>query len=114
MGAFVLEQRGEGAEGRRLLGRLGGAAGEGIRLAVGLAGGHAGVDDPDGVGEDDGGGAGDGAGDHALDRGELLGGAAGLDGGGLEEGARPLVPVVVDEVGDADAEEGGGEARVET
>ena len=115
LGPLRLEQVQEGADGGRLLG-LGGAAREsrgGVVLGGRLAGGHARVDDPDGVGQDDGGGAGDGAGDHALDRGQLLGGAAGLDGGGLEEGAGPLVPVVVDKVGDADAEQGRREARVE-
>lgn len=74
--------------------------------------GDAGIDDPDGVGQDDSGGAGNGAGDHGLDRGELLAGAAGLDGGGLEEGACPLIPVVVDKVGDADAEQRRVDARV--
>ncbi|PNY26999.1 hypothetical protein TCAP_03079 [Tolypocladium capitatum] len=111
LGPLVLEQRHEGADGR-------GCAGPGdASLDVGdgapLAGGDAGVDDPDGVGDDDGGGAGEGAGQHGLDGGELLVGAAGAPGGFFEEGAGPLVPVVVDEVGDADAEEGRVDARVQ-
>ncbi|QBZ60971.1 hypothetical protein PoMZ_07917 [Pyricularia oryzae] len=68
--------------------------------------GHACVDDPDGVRDEDGGGPGEGAGQHGLDRGQLARGAAGAHGGLFEKGARPLVPVVVDKVGDGDAEEG--------
>lgn len=117
--AFVAQQGHQGAEGSRLFILLlrAGATSGGLTLDLVLdlapARGHAGVDDPDGVREDDGGGAGEGAGDHGLDRGQLLAGAAGAGGGGLEEAARPLVPVVVDEVGDADAEDGAVEPRVQ-
>ena len=53
---------------------------------------HARVDDPDRVGEQDRGAAGDGARDHRLDGRELAAGAAGLGGGAVEEGPRPLIP----------------------
>lgn len=112
LGALLLEESHERGNGRGTTG-LALVASLEVRLVVVLVGGHASVDDPDGVRHDDGGRAGNGAGNHGLDRGELLAGAAGLDGGGLEEGARPLVPVVVDKVGDADAEQGRVEARVE-
>jgi hypothetical protein len=79
-----------------------------------LAGGHARVDDPDGVGDDDGCRAGNGACNHGLDRGELLVGAAGGGSGLFEKGTRPLVPVVVDKVGYADAKQRRVDARVET
>lgn len=114
LGALILEESQKGADGAGLLG--GGSTGQSLILAFGgsgLACGHARVDDPDGVGQNDGGGAGDGAGDHRLNGRELLGGPTGLDGGRLKEGARPFVPVVVDEVGDGDAEQGGGKTGVE-
>lgn len=79
-----------------------------------LARGHARVDDPDGVGDDDGSGPGEGAGHHALNSGKVLGGAASLNCGLLESGASPLVPVVVYEVGNGDAEKGRVEPGVET
>lgn len=98
--------------------RDGGAAALDHELARGLEGlaarRHARVDDPDRVREDHRRGPRERARDHGLDRRELLGGAPGLGGGGLlEEGARPLVPVVVDEVGHADAEYGAVEPRVQ-
>ena len=111
LGALLLQQGHESPDGARGLGGLG--AGLDVALLVLLARGDARVDDPDGVGDDDGGGAGNGSRNHGLDRGELLAGAAGLGGGRLEEGAGPLVPVVVDEVGDADAEERRVDARVQ-
>ncbi len=114
LGPFPLQQGHERGQRRRAAGGLA-LAEASLEVGVGvvLVGGDAGVDDPDGVGEDDGGGAGDSAGNHGLDRRELLARAAGLDSGGLEEGARPLVPVVVDKVGDADAEQRRVNARVE-
>lgn len=119
LGSLILEQRQQCADSGRLLGRRG-ARQRGVFSTLAflgsssLARGHARVDHPDGVGQDDGGGAGDGAGDHALDGGQLLGGPPRLDGGGLEEGARPFVPVVIDEVGDGDSEQGRRQAAVET
>lgn len=85
-----------------------------VALLIALAGGDAGVDNPDRIGDDDGRGTGNGASNHGLDGGELLVGAAGGGSGLLEELLGPFVPVVVDEVGDADAEEGGVDAGVET
>ena len=75
------------------LGRGSGSGGgeNGLR-GLGLARCHARVDDPDGIGDEDGGGAGDEAGDHGFEGGEFLGGAAGFERGGGEEGARPFVP----------------------
>lgn len=112
LGTLVPEQGHEGAHGGggpcpRPKARLD------VGLCVLLARGDPGVDDPDGVGDDDGGGAGKGSGHHGLDGSELLAGAAGRLGGRFEKGARPLVPVVVDEVCDADAEEGRVDARVQ-
>ena len=111
--SLVLEEQHQSADGGGSfgLGRL--DAGLYIGVLVLLAGGDAGVDDPDGVGHDDRGGPSNGAGDHGLDGGELLIGAAGLGGGLLEEITSPLVPVVVDEVGDADAEQGRVDAGVQ-
>lgn len=57
-----------------------------------MAGCHAGVDDPDGIGDQDGCAAGDGTCDHGFDRREFLGGAGGADGGAFEEGSSPFVP----------------------
>lgn len=74
---------------------------------------HPRVDDPDRVRQDHGGGARERARHHRFYCCELLGGAPRAEGGGLEEGARPLVPVVVDEVGHADPEDGAVEPRVE-
>lgn len=107
---LLLEQRGQRADGARRL-RCRRAWQRRPRVRA-LPRRHARVDDPDRVGEEHRRGAGDGAGHHGLEGCELCG-AAGLAAGGLEGGARPLVPVVVDEVGDADAEEGGVEAGVE-
>jgi hypothetical protein len=112
LGPLVLEEGHEGSDGAR--GLLG--PGDGAALDVGLffllAGGDASVDDPYGVGDDDGRGAGKGAGQHGLDGGELLAGATSLCGGLLKRGPGPLVPVVVHKVGDADAEESRVDARV--
>lgn len=79
-----------------------------------LARRHARVDDPDGVRQDHGRGPRQRARHHGLGRRQLPRRPPGLGGGGLlEEGPRPLVPVVVDEVGHADAEHGAVEPRVE-
>lgn len=74
---------------------------------------HARVDHPDGVCDKDCGGAGEGAGGHGLEGGEFGTRAAGFGGGAFEGGARPLVPVIINEVGDADAKDGAVETRVE-
>lgn len=103
MWALILDQRHQSPHGARRL-DLGGTRQR--ILGFVLSGGHAGVDDPYGIRDDDGGTTGDGAGNHALDGGKLLGGAAGLDGGRLEKGTGPFVPVVVDKVGDGNAEQG--------
>lgn len=96
-GAFVSKKREEGPDcswlfrgGRGL--ECGefffvGGGGEG-----GRTGGHARIDDPDGVRDEHGGGAGEGAGEHGLEGCELFGGAGGADGGALEEGAGVFVP----------------------
>lgn len=115
--ALVLEHGQQRPDGAGRLGLLLAAAARQQRLVVlglVLARGHARVEDPDGVRDDDGRRAGERAGHHALGRGQVLGEAAGLlEGGGLEGGARPLVPVVVHKVGHGDAEEGRVEARVQ-
>ena len=85
-----------------------------VAFVIALAGGDAGVDNPDGVGDDDGRGTGNGTSNHGLDGGELLVGATSSGSGLLEELLGPFVPVVVDEVGDTDAEESGVDAGVET
>lgn len=139
LGAFIAQQRHQRAEGagrvpldRRLVAGGGGvicASGAGedlldlfalldvmafVFLNLVLARCHARVDDPDGVRDNDGCGAGNRAGDHGLDGGELLGDAGGiLEGGGLEEGASPFVPVVVDKIGDGNAKEGRVKTGVE-
>ncbi len=77
-----------------------------------LASSHSCVDYPDWVGEEDRGRSSYGASHDRLDCGELCG-AAGLACSGLEGAARPFVPVVIDEVGYADAEEGAVKAGVE-
>lgn len=105
LGALVLQESHEGADGRRGGCGLLGLAGLEVTLGVLLARGDARVDDPDGVGEDDSSRTGNGASNHRFDSCELLVGAASRSSGLLEEGAGPLVPVVVDKVGDADAEE---------
>lgn len=111
--ALLLQQGHERPQGGRALAASATVATGGLEVGLLAARGDARVDDPDGVGDDDGGRAGNGAGDHGLDGGELLAGAAGAGGGLFEKGPRPLVPVVVDEVGDADAEEGRVDARVQ-
>lgn len=114
LGALVLEESHEGADGGRGGGSLLSLAGLEIAFVVLLARGDARVDDPDGVGEDDGSRTSNGTGNHGLDGRELLVGAASRSGSLLEERARPLVPVVVDEVRDADAEKRRVDARVQT
>lgn len=111
LGSLILQEAHEGSQSGGRLDRLGTSTGLEIRVLSARC--DARVDDPDGVGDDDGRGAGNGAGDHGLDRGELLAGAAGAGGGLFEEGPGPFVPVVVDEVGDADAKQGRVDARVE-
>lgn len=85
-------------------------------LGVGLlcTGGDPGVDDPDRVCDNDGGRSSKGTSKHGLNGSELLASASGIGCGLLEEGSGPFVPVVVDEVGDADAEERRVNSGVET
>ncbi len=106
--AFLPNQRQQRPHCRRCLGR-----GHAISLPALLPRRHPRVDDPDGICEQDRRGAGQGARHHRLDGRESLRGAPRVDGGFLEGRARPLVPVVVDEVGHCDAEEGRVEAGVE-
>ena len=87
--------------------------GAGIAVGLGLARRHARVDHPDGVGQQHGGAARDGARHHGFRRRQPLARPPGLDRRALEEGARPLVPVVVHEVGHADAEQRRVQARVQ-
>lgn len=108
---LVLEQREQRAERRRRFCGL--RARQRGLVAVRLTRRHARVDDPDRVRDEDRCGARKGACHHRLDGCEFLGGAAGLERRFLEEGTRPFVPVVIDKVCDANAEEGGLEACVE-
>lgn len=112
LGTLVLEESHQRADGGRvglLLDSL-----LKVALLMALVGGDAGVDNPDGVGDDDGRGTGNGTGNHRLDGGELLVGATSSGSSLLEELLGPLIPVVVDEVGDADAEEGRVDSGIET
>lgn len=112
LGTLVLEEGHQRADGGRV-GLLLDSFLE-VALLIALAGSDAGVDNPDGVSDDDGRGTSNGTGNHGLDGGELLVGATGGGSGLLEELLGPLIPVVVDEVGDADTEERGVNAGVET
>jgi hypothetical protein len=113
--SLILEKRHQGTNGTRSLDRLRGLASLHIGLLVLLAGRDSGVDDPDGIGNNDGGRSRNCSGDHGLDGSELLVRATGLGRRLLKESPGPLIPIVVDEVGDADAEQGrvntGVEAR---
>lgn len=116
LGPLVFQEGHERANRAGSLAALGNGAGAGAGLdiiRVLAARGDARVDDPDRVCDDDGRRAGDGARDYGLNGRELLAGAAGAAGGLFEEGPGPFVPVVVDEVGDADAEQRRVDARVE-
>lgn len=110
---LVLEEQQQSADGAGSLGRLR-LAGLDVLLLLLLASGDSGVDDPDRVGDDDGGRTSDSTSNHGLDGGELGASATGLGSGLLEETASPFIPVVVDKVGDADAEEGRVNTGVET
>lgn len=112
LGALVLEERHQRADGGRVSLLLDSLLE--VTLLIALAGGDASVDNPDGVGDDDGRGTGNGTGNHGLDGGELLVGATSGGSSLLEELLGPLIPVVVNEVGDADTKEGGVDSRVET
>lgn len=113
---FVLKKGHQRAHGRGLLPALGGLARLlGITLALTLGPrGNAGVDDPDGVGDDDGRGTGNGTSQDGLNGCELGLGAAAADSSLLEESLGPFIPVVVDEVRNADTEQRRVDARVET
>lgn len=103
---LLLQQRQKRAHGGWRLGLW--SAGQRADRVGALARRHARVDHPDGVCEEDSGRAGQSAREHGLESREARGGA------GLEEGrARPLVVVVVHEVGEGDADEGGVKAGVE-
>lgn len=115
LGPLGLQEGHQGPDRAGSLASLDNSASTGLDIIHVLsARGDARVDDPDGVGDDDGRRAGDGAGNHGLDGRELLAGAAGAGGGLFEEVPSPLVPVVVDEVGDADAEQRRVDAGIET
>ena len=105
MRALLLQQSEERAYRRRSPGRLRPRQQVLVRLLVPLARGHPSVNHPDGVREQDGRRARNGTGYHGLDGSELLRSTTSGDGRLLESCARPFVPVIVDEVRDADAEE---------
>jgi hypothetical protein len=110
---LVLEEQQQSADGAGSLGRLR-LAGLDILLLLLLASSDSSVDDPDRVGDDDGGRTSDSTSDHGLNGGELGASATSLGSSLLEETAGPFVPVVVNKVGDADAEEGRVNTGVET
>lgn len=85
-----------------------------VALLVPLPGCHACVDNPYRIGKENCCAAGKRAGHHALSGRQALGSSAGGNGSFLEECAGPFVPVIVDEIGDGDAEEGGVETGIET
>ena len=114
LGTLVLEKQQQSADGAGSLGRLGRLACLNILLLLLLASSDSGVDNPDGVGDDNGSGASNGTGDHRLNGSELGASATSLSSGFLEERAGPFVPVVVDKVGNADAEEGRVNTGVKT
>lgn len=92
-GALITDEGEERAKRRWRFLRGCGCARERLVGGFGFARRHARVDDPDGVGHEDGCAAGEGAGHHGLDRGELGGGATGFERSLLEEGAGPFVPL---------------------
>jgi hypothetical protein len=110
---LVLEEQQQSADGAGSLGRLR-LAGLEILLLLLLACSDSGVDDPDRVGDDDGGRTSDRTSNHGFNGRELGASATSLGSSLLEETASPFVPVVVDKVGDADAEEGRVNTGVET
>lgn len=75
---------------------------------------HPCIDNPYWVRNEDSGAAGDSSSNHRLDGGELFGCARATNCRTFEEGAGPLVPVVIDKIGNAYAEKGAIKARVET
>lgn len=86
-----------------------------VGLRVALARRHARVDDPDGVREQHRRRPSNGTRDHTLKGRETVGEPAwGERRTTLKRGASPFVPVVVDEVCDGYAEEGGVETRIES
>lgn len=119
-GPFLPQQRHERADGGGRLGlprhglRAAALDDELLRRLERLpARGHARVDYPDRVRQDHGRGPRQRARHHRLHRRQLLRRPPGLGRRRLEEGACPLVPVVVDEVGHTDAEHGAVEPRVQ-
>ena len=109
-GTLLPQQRKERPKGRRRL-RLRRSRQRIIRLR--LAGRHPRVNHPDRVRNEHGCAARERTRKHGLHGGEFLAGAPGLERRLFEERPRPFVPVVVDEIGDADAEERRVEAGVE-
>lgn len=107
------EQGRDGARGSALL-RLALVARQHGLVALRFASRHARVDDPDGVRHHNGRAAGDGASSHGLQRRQFPTWAVGGHGRFEEPRPGPFVPVVVDEVGHCDAEEGAVQASVET
>ena len=111
LGTLLLEKVDQGRpSGLRLLG-LG--AWEALFILV-LARRHAGVHDPDGVGDEHGSATRNSTGNHGLSGSKLFRGASGFLSGLLESRARPLVPVVVDKVGHTDAEKGGFQSGIQS
>lgn len=111
--SFILQQCHDSSQRARGFGRLGTREGL-LVLDLMLPRGHAGVDDPYRICTDDRGRTGDGTGYHTLHSCQLLGWAASLLGGALEKGAGPLIEVVVDKVGNRDAEDGRVETGIES
>ena len=112
LGAFLLEDIPHCLYGG--LGLLGWGPRETCLLRLRLAGRHAGIHDPDRVSDHDCGAACECTRDYGFHRGEFLRCPASFDGGLLESGAAPFVPVVVDEVGNADPEESRVQPRIQT
>lgn len=113
LGSLILEEGHESADGGRGFRRARASTRLHITVLCLLASGDAGVDDPDRVGKEDCRGASDGTGHHGLNGGELLVCAAGGGGALLKESLGPFVPVVIYEVGDADAEQRRVDARIQ-
>lgn len=108
------QKRADGA-GAELLGLCSLLGGKSTLVALVLAGCHASVDDPDGVGDEHGCASSNRTSDHALQCAELasvgtVGSLCSLD----ESSTGPFVPVVVDKVGNTDAEKSRLETCVKT
>lgn len=111
LGAFLVKKLQQRPDGRWLL--LGRRARQGWLLDVGLASSHAGVNNPDGVGDQNRCTASESTSNHRFDGGELLRGPAGPHSGLLKRSPRPFIPIVVHEIGDTDSKQCRIQARVE-